>query len=121
MPLFEVNAHHARLQAGAEAIAMLPFVSREDRTAWESYSQDNQWWIEESRGLDLDKEGEEGIQSSSYLNSPILPFVFEFDSVGRPIPANETREVRSRTGNRLVFCMHGDTSDEVLCCVSLQR
>jgi len=82
MPLFEVNARHARMESGVEAVGVLPYVSQEQQKAWEKYSVQNQWWIEESRGLDLGDE----VEKPGYIKAPIFPFMYELDANGVPMP-----------------------------------
>ena len=106
MPLFEVNARHARIQSGAEVVGFAPLVEYHEKATWAKYSVENQWWIEESRGLDLedddyDLEGdideEEGANNDqldlSDQNIPIFDFIYELDENELPTPVTDDREV----------------------------
>ena len=94
MPLFEVNAHHARKFSGVEALGICPLVKRDEREQWERYTAETSGWIEESRGLVLDNE--DGFDVSEYQKAVIVPFVYQLDeSSGTqiPIPVDPNRDV----------------------------
>ena len=107
MPLFEVNARHARIQSGAEVVGFVPLVEHRDKAAWGEYSVENQWWIEESRGLDLEDDddddvkgdiGEEGDENNDQLdlsdqNIPIFHYIYELDENEMPTPVSDDRKV----------------------------
>ena len=94
MPLFEVNANHARNLAGIEALGICPLVQREQREAWEAYSMKNFGWIDESRSVVLD---DETLENSEYVPASILPFIYqiknETDPTSLPTPVDPEREV----------------------------
>lgn len=53
---FDLRAQEISKLTGAEMIMFVPFVEQADLTAWENYSTENQWWIEQDygyRGWDL--------------------------------------------------------------------
>ena len=93
MPLFEVNAHHARRMAGMETIGLCPIVKRDQRQAWEAYSLMNYGWIEESRGLILDKTA----NNTLYQEANIMPIVYKLsntsDPAAFPMPVNPNNAV----------------------------
>ena len=106
MPLFEVNARHARIQSGAEALGFVPLVQKDQKAEWESYTKQNQWWIEESRGLELDdddadkdvfkgsdeqEDTDDDQLNLSHMNVPIFDFIFELDSNELPTPVRARR------------------------------
>ena len=94
MPLFEVNANHARNLAGIEALGICPLVQREQRQDWEAYSMKNFGWIDESRSVVLD---DETLENSEYVPASILPFIYqiknETDPTSLPTPVDPEREV----------------------------
>ena len=104
MPMFEVNAHHARQLSGVEALALCPLVHRDNRVEWEDYSYNNQWWIEESRSLELGEDTKDRI----YEEGSILPFIYRLEGItgiersdvssdmqnAIPTPVDQNREVR---------------------------
>jgi class 3 adenylate cyclase len=80
LPMFEVAGRHARRHSRMELLFYAPFVSGNDKTAWEEYSVANQGWIDESRTITLGND--ETLQGTSYFDMDIPPLIFEFSAAG---------------------------------------
>jgi hypothetical protein len=78
VPTFEILGQTTRAQSGIEFLLFTPLVDDTTRSHWEQYSDNNQWWIEESRNLAL-ASGEGTVFSSDYSTEPIKPYLFEYD------------------------------------------
>lgn len=95
MPLFEVNAHHARKMSGIEVLGVSHLVKRDEREAWEAYASKNYGWIDESRSLVLDETQE----NAEYAKASILPFVYQLKNASNPqeipTPVDPDREART--------------------------
>lgn len=77
MPNFEVNANHAREQTATEVLLVSNIVTADKRAEYEAYTAQNQWWIEESRNLNL--KDSVNRDNTVYIQGPILPFIYEVD------------------------------------------
>lgn len=86
VPMFEVQGQHARQQSGIEIFAYTPLVKESQRDEWQAYSNTHQGWIQESRRQVLGGGGT--LKSSSYLDVPIAPFLWQRDKDGNPVPAS---------------------------------
>ena len=116
MPLWEVNAHHARKMSGIEAMGVSHVVKREEKEAWEAYALQNYGWIDESRSLILDKTQE----NAEYVKASILPFIYQLKNASNPnelpTPVDPDREVRTKTiyafvlGDVISFCFANNDS-----------
>ena len=72
LPNFEIQAETAREQTQVEFLLFAPLVTHEDRFAYEAYTRQNQWWIEESRNITLKKQGTL-VETSDYVTDEEIP------------------------------------------------
>lgn len=117
MPLFEVNARHARLQSGTIALGYVPLVKTHQKNHWEKYSVENQWWIKESRELELDSGEDDGASDEdddlgsdqldlSDQDVPIFDYIYQLGENGLPMPVGDDHEVRRYCSDGQVVLMH---------------
>lgn len=82
LPNFEVTASQHRARAGLMDISFAPFILQHERQGWESYSWENQDWIQESRLFSSnDKKGGSHIQGTDYVDRNISAFIYDEFSV----------------------------------------
>jgi hypothetical protein len=80
---FEVLARHARDEAGAELLTLVPFVTEEQRKEWIKYSFDNAWWLEQSKQVVDQMKGTGEDLTGEYLN---VTFGKDLFGLGMPSP-----------------------------------
>jgi hypothetical protein len=80
-----------RVRSGLEAIIYTPLVSEANKDQWGQYSYSQQGWIEESRAIVANAQGElEGKSALVGIDSviaDIAPIIWEVDPDYNPIPA----------------------------------
>jgi len=84
LPFFEVKAMEARKQSGVDAFVFIPFVLSSNKTAWEEYALENQYWIHqglEHQGLDPSQMNPETI-SPTLMSFPGSSSIAENDNNG---------------------------------------
>ena len=69
VPHFEIRGGRARKDGLSETFGFSPLVAAEDKQEWEEYSIQNQGWVLEGRGIDVDDPA----QASFLPTTPIIP------------------------------------------------
>jgi hypothetical protein len=75
LPMFEVAGRHALSQSRTEIVFYTPFVTGDEKEAWERYAWENQGWLEESRKIRLDSD--KTLQGTSFIEATIPSQIFE--------------------------------------------
>ena len=91
MPNFEVNAHNARRQSSVEVIFLNHMVTAATKQAYEMYTLKHQGWIQESRTKRL--RGQGNLDATVFMDTPIIPFIFEMDFEMNFLPSAPDKEV----------------------------
>jgi hypothetical protein len=83
--------YQQRLRSGIEMVAFTPLISEVDKGQWQQYSFSRQEWIEESRAIIANTQGELEDESAlvgiDALNANITPIIWQRDPDYIPIPA----------------------------------
>ena len=70
VPFFEVHSQHARDIGHVDVFGLCPLVVEDDRTGWETYSVDNQWWLQGDQIVAYTEEQEDAIASEAKNTIP---------------------------------------------------
>lgn len=69
---FEVLGMHSTVATGARSVSYSPLISNGELTEWETYSVNNQQWIQKSLNIDAAATGATPTQAAN-----ITPFIFQ--------------------------------------------
>jgi Adenylate and Guanylate cyclase catalytic domain len=92
---FESLAQAVQSQTGIEAVVYAPLIQASEVTQWASFSQNNAWWIDESRYVALQAAKHSDMLTlmlSDFSEDGVMPFIFALKENGTVVvnQANET-------------------------------
>lgn len=90
---FEVAAAHARLNAFAETVMLMPLVLGKQREEWEAYSMENAGWVDESQKLAA--ETSKWLMESDFFSPPGAQVEDELkrDTPGRQLETSQRKTI----------------------------
>jgi len=91
VPHFEILGSHVRAISRVEMFAFVPLITEEQRVAWQTYADQQQGWVAESRDFAVSRARAHGTAGAAeepmYMAEPIVPFIYQQNETGHVVPA----------------------------------